>query len=501
MKPSTAEQTQELARSFDHENLVNLAEKTASPFPGGDLNAKLASLEGGLGSLVAEVKSADQRLRKTHSELKVQGSHTDGRIDAAHAELKEIQSAYQHLSTQSGTLAQQTDSLAQDFNLQRQRVDQRFNQGSQEAKERHDELSAVQQELRGKTASLETKTERLAEILESRLAKLTSMIEKVEQRFMERLADVVEQSESRDQQLSRQIDQSAADGRAQLKDVDGRLTDKINKVNSDLVDANDQISGLHKQTKGLTEQAEDLEQQVLVVDTRADHLDERSDELEVATEAQGAEIIQLNQTARQQMVRGLTAVAIIAIGLTGLAIYQWQGQSVSNDKLNTLKGETTTQFVAQDASLKTETRKLVDELTSQQRQIADLKRQLNEVNDKSDSAMGRLSAMSPLGQFGADSVIRGPQWLSQQSSAIYMIQLVSVVDQQKLYETAERWGHYLTAPLAYYAMGEGSSKRYILLYGGYADMNSAQQSLFQLPIIDAWTPPGIVEMVEVQKYL
>ncbi len=501
MNPVTAQFEGDFDKNSSSESPADIEQNAASQFPGGDLNAKLATLEDGLDSLVQQVKSTDHRLRQTHSEVKEQSRRTDGRIDAAHAELGNIQSDYRQLSDQSETLAQQTSRLAQELTRKSESIEQRLDNHSQETNKRHTALSEAQQALVGRTVSLETKTERLAEILEARLAKLTTMIDQVEARFMERLAVVVEQSESRDHALEQKIDTAVTKGREALKEADERLTDRIEQVDSGLDEAKGEISNLQQTTEHLAEKTDDLQHQMLVVDTRADQLDERSDALETASEVHQDKIHHLGKVSRQHRMWGGMAIVALVMALGGLAAYQWQGQVVGNDKLEALKGDTENQFVTQDSSLKTETGKLVDRLASQEQQIADLKRQLTEVKDKSDSAMGRLSAMSPLQQFGSDSVIRGPEWLAQQSAQTYVIQLASASDRQKLYEIASRWGHYLTDQLAYYVSEKGNSPQYVLVYGGYLDMNSAQRTLFQLPVIDAWAPPGILSMGEIQKNL
>ncbi|MES9871176.1 MAG: SPOR domain-containing protein, partial [Sedimenticola sp.] len=134
----------------------------------------------------------------------------------------------------------------------------------------------------------------------------------------------------------------------------------------------------------------------------------------------------------------------------------------------------------------------------QKAKLAKLQEQIETVEEKSDSANGRLSAMAPHRQFGTDSIIHGPTWLAKQDPENYVVRLISANDKEKLYQAAQRWGRYLKEDLAFYETSDAGQGKFVLVYGAFSDAASARKAAQRLPTIDPWQRKQVERMISIQ---
>ncbi|OOZ36064.1 SPOR domain-containing protein [Solemya velesiana gill symbiont] len=430
-----------------------------------------------------------------HFEMKSQKKIAD-QLDETHAGLQEQQVAYQELIQQSVRLTRETDELAESLKSQ-----------SEEIAEQRDEQS----ELKRMARLLESKTTQLGESLHSRLAGLTATIKAMETRFGDEIATVAKASESRDQALSERIEQVSINTTAAVNELYKRFTAKTDQMDSGLQQANHDIETLFGSSRELAQHTGNLQQQIGVVDVRTAALETRADELEDRAEQQqtGTETLSNASRRRFQWVTASLMVLLLLVGIVGyFQSINWDQEAVKKNQLaeqlttqNQIVQKNSDELVALEShsaslhAFQVEMQKAMDtELMAQQEKINQLQEKTKSIEDKSDSANGRISAMAPHRQFGEDNVIHGPAWLSKQNPDSYVIELRTVSEKSALYQTAQRWSHYLKENLAYYETESNSAKQYVLVYGVFSDIASARSAGRVLPAIDPWNRSQVKQL-------
>lgn len=457
------------------ENLYQLDMTSGQPLPMKNLNAKLSRLEVNLAGLSKRLSTTDHRLRDLHSDSSLQKNQLTGRIDEAHAELQIIQASYEELARQSKKIAKDTESF------------------SLETRQRFDELDSDHDQLLRRTDILEVRTEQLMESMESRLTAISSTIQALETGFTSELELVGKESELRDQALSDHISEVASTNAAALADLDRRVTGKMDALETGLKQANQDITTLFGTTFDLTEQSDDIQLQLNTVDSRVDSLTTRTEAVEDQNEQQGFDIARLFETGHRHLQWGIASALVLLLLLGTLFFVDTTRWNAATEASTTLA----TESVVHGADIELN-REIVVE---QQRLIDALQKQVETITDVSDSANGRITAMSPTRQFGGDNILHGPSWLAAQDAQSYVAVIATVYDKTVLYRIAEHWGHYLTEPLAYYQTLANNRPVFVLAYGTFADAATARSATQRIPSFDRtnpWARPIIKQMAEIQ---
>lgn len=495
-----AEQENPPVATAEKDKLVKLGQGKGKNSPAVDLNSKLSRIEINLTGLTRRLESTDTRLMNLHFEMKSQ-KRIEGRIEETHAELQEMQLAYQELIRQAARLGIETNHLAVDLKTQSERLTEQDEEQSQ---------------LKRRTELLESKTTQLGESLDSIVTGLNATVQTMETRFSEQIGAVEKASRERDQELAGRIDRIANGAASALHSLANRVTTRTDELDAGLRQTNEDITTLFGSVNDLSTHTDDLQQQVGVLDVRSQVLEERSDELEHQDEQQQRGIAALFDTTRRHFQWATASLIILLLITAGLGYYQssrWEQEAAANAQLNkqlavqnelTLKNSNDLAAIENlsiiDHAAQAEaTKALNTELQAQQEKLAQLQEKIHTIEDKSDSANGRLSAMAPHRQFGDDNIIHGPAWLAQQDPNSYVIRLTTVSDKSALYETAQRWSHYLKDTLAYYETGGDGSKQYVLVYGSFKDMASARQSARGMPPLHRGARPRAEQLQKLQE--
>lgn len=445
------------------ENLIHLDQKSDVPSPGKDLNAKLQLLQENLGKLAEDLKNTDSDLHDLHSHTSSQDEQLEGQIKETHQSLTVVQSSYEDLSKRADALNSETSALQQrlveqgedistrliaerdqtvseleavkasmDESMveQRQALEQRINGLADKTEQRQAELQQQQDTQLQQIGQLEVKTQQLAESLESRVTALQATIDSVEERLAAELARLAYESKLHTRLI------------AQLFEMANRhRTFGIVASLIFLMVAGGLFYMDHLQSQKSQIQQTMLEQ---AGEKMANDVEALENQIAATAAAQSNEIAIANAETRSEMEARL----------------QQQQQTI--------------------AALQVENEAVQQKLQT--------------VQDKSDSANGRLNAMHPLYQFGKDSVIHGPEWLAAQSSESYVIVLAQVSDQNELYKLADRNSYYLTENLSYLLNDGATGQSYSLVYGPFADEIHASRALFQMPPVDSRSQGKVVRL-------
>ncbi|MET0083781.1 MAG: hypothetical protein ABW079_12245 [Sedimenticola sp.] len=496
------------------DKLVKLEQGKGNFTPAVDLNSKLTRIEIDLTGLTRRLESTDTRLMNLHFEMKSQEKVAE-RIDETHAELQELQVAYQELIRQSVKLARKSDELSAQFLSQNEQI-----------ADQHEELSQLER----RTGALESKTSLLSESLESRVKGLNATLQSMESRFSEEIAASAQASEARDRELAGRIDRVANTTASAVSALESKINTKTDELGAGLRQANQDITTLFGSANDLATHTGDLQQQVGVLDVRTGTLEERADELEEQSERQQSAISTLFGNARRHLQWGAASLVLLLLLIGATAYHQADSLQQTAESDQQIKAELVSQNQAVqqnsreladignratelqasqqqlklelDSALQAEQEKLKLALDSaveaQKAELAKLQEQIETVEEKSDSANGRLSAMAPHRQFGTDSIIHGTTWLAKQDPERYVVRLISANDKEKLYQTAQRWGRYLKEDLAFYETSDAGQRKFVLVYGAFSDAASARKAAQRLPTIDPWQRKQVERMISIQ---
>ncbi|MCK5359302.1 MAG: SPOR domain-containing protein, partial [Gammaproteobacteria bacterium] len=123
------------------------------------------------------------------------------------------------------------------------------------------------------------------------------------------------------------------------------------------------------------------------------------------------------------------------------------------------------------------------------------------VDDQLNSVDGRLSHISPFSQFGKDNTLHGPEWLAAQAADRYAVLVASTASKKELYDIAQRYSHYFTENLSYYAVNTVKGEYYVLVYGSFANNGEAAAAMRDMPSQINFQRSVISQIGDIQKFL
>ena len=471
----------------------------------------------------------------------------------------------EYLGKQSAQLEQslvsarsETESLIKTLGDSTQQQIAEANQATRELLQKEAELAQQRQAqlvqqlyaTEDRLSDVEAKASQLGSDLESRARVLEGTIEAVQSRLQQEMQRIEEEARQCDEELKKEAARLREAGAMQARRVvqhearTGRLERRAEANEARTTDLESRAGDLEERASLGEGRSEALEQRAEQLEYRAgtleqdsaklaqqhDQLSSRADVLETTTEQQGSQLGRLAEGLRRQLrgFSGMLLLLVVALVAVGMYLHnqdqkleaQNEVQNAENAQMteslqasqSNLEGELAvhksaleTQSVtlnAADSGLKTGITENQRLLQQQQQAVEALNRRVMTLQDKADSANGRLAALHPLGNYGADSIIHGSSWFAQQDASYSLVRLTRSDDKQSLYAVADDWAYYLEGRyLAQFETEHDGKRAYELYYGPFSSADEADSFIRRMPTLDRGVPLQVVAVSDVQSQI
>ena len=481
-------------------NLIQLENDTRAVGQASDINAKINLLDGSLDALQAELGIISKTVDEGLEHLRDSDLDLTSKVAETYKRLGDIDSTYKALTVISENIDSEVKKLTEEItdvaaqsaaDLEVQNT--QFSEQHGLLVERVNDLVSHSQETSAQlTQSIENNTDALIKLEKELVADIDSLANSTSRRS-DNIEKEVESSKARILQLQA-VDDALDKRAASLETSAAELTQKSAKLRT-TVDLLDMRTGeLSAMVDKLLEVGEKHSSLIGA-------LQEKSVEMAMSIKALAG-----TESRHFRILSGFLSIAVLAIA--GLFLFYQNG--MNQDALMTAqRTEAVDQHISslQQEDLKSAVTisEVQDNLVSLneklESEVGTLKDKLQAMDDQAQTLEGRISGLSSFSQIGSSNVIHGPQWLAQQPSRHYAVQVASVNNKKDLYVIAQRYNRYLKDELSYYTAGSGDSAKYVLLSGGYASQQQAAAVKARLPRYVNFQRPLVTRMDEVHKLL
>ena len=480
--------------------LIHLEHESRAAGQARDINAKIGLLESSLSDLETELdvinKSVDEGLeRLSDSDLDL-----TSKVSETYRRLGEIDTTYKALSAISENIDQEVKKLTTEIEDVANRSSSELENHNLQMTEQHEQLVERVNEL--VRHSHETNSQLSQSIKDN-----TDALLKLEKELVAEIDALANATSERSDHIEKELENSKA-RILQLQAVDDALEQRA--------------ASLETSAAELTQKSRAMQTSFELLDMRTDELSNMVDKLLEDSEKH-ASFIAILQDKSVELAMSISALAgtenrhfkwlsgFLLLAMLAIAgLYFYHQSEMSHDAIITAER---TQLVDQHITgLQQHSQKSALTLAEVQDNLVTLNERLEgeirvlegklqSMNDQAETLDGRISSISPFSQIGGSNVIHGPQWLAQQASGQYAIQVAAVSDKNEMYDIAQRYNHYLKDELSYYTLDTGKGQKYVLVSSGYATENEAKAVIRRLPRYVNFQRPAVTRMAEVQQRL
>lgn len=473
-------------------NLIHLEGEVKQANRAKDINTKINLLESSLSDLQSELDTINRSVDEGLERLSDSDLDLTSKVSETYRRLGEIDKTYKTLSgissdidTEVKKLTSEISEVAAQSATELEKLEVNSSAHNTQLNEQHQHLVARVDELVRHSAetnaqlshSIEHNTDALLK-LEKQLVTEIGLLADVTQERDDELASNLSEAEKEIERSKARILQMqkvdvALDQRATLLEISSaELASKSRQMDSS-------IELLSVQTKDLLRSVDKLQQ----ASTRHTSL----------IFALQSNVVQMTRTITAltgtetkhfRMLSGAFIVALLAIAsLYFLQSNEFQKMAgLQQDNLESGLG-----LVALNEQLKDEVNVLNGKLVT--------------MGDQVESMDGRINRISPFSRFGKNSVIHGPQWISEQSANNLVIQIATVSNKDQLYEIAQRYNYYFKDEMSYFTVTAGQEEKYVLVYGNFIDANKASAVIRSMPRYFNFQRPQIKSLGDIQKLI
>lgn len=539
------------------ENLIHLSEKQiTSAMP--DLNARLRDIESELKHLNAREAATNKSFLELSSETRKNLTGQTSRLDETQQKMSDISGQYNKISQEYQRIAAASNLLSAQMENALGEIREQIDSVDVAATRRSHEQEQSIAQLIERAAHIESRASQLADDMQSRFGIMQTTLQAVENRLLQEVVEIAEQSEQRDEALGIRIEMlqeetdtsvkalSAENARVreevnesieQSEQRDESLSIRIDKVEeenaaaiSDLRDSDasikqdvDVLSGhvdvlearVNEDVSRLDEVTEDLTFQAGVLNTRTDELEAFAEVTEEKTAFHSARLREIARRIERHHVG--FAIAIVLIAIT-LAVVGFTQQTRWHEMLNTetqlqagldAQGEVQQQHARQLASMagleqavieKVDARQggISDEISNQSRKLEDIQQSLKAIEEQQKNEASRLNALVPGRSFGLDNTIHNAAWLATQNREEFVIDVITVKDKQAMYDAAFRWASLLNeSHLSFIEQTVEGEVYYTLIYGTFADRAVAEKISRYMPVVNFDNRPVVRQLSDI----
>jgi chromosome segregation ATPase len=481
-------------------NLIHLQQETESADHASGVNGRLTMLESSLVKLQSELGVINKSVDESLERLGDNNLDLTSKVTETYRRLGEIDHGYQCLSS----LSENIDSEVRKLTIEIEAVTAQ----SAADLEHHKSLLGGQHEaLVERINELVSLSRETNMQLTQSIADNTAALSRLERELVEEIDALANTTKQRSEDIEKKFESSRA-RILQLQAVDDALEKRAAK--------------LEMTTAGLTQKSREMHTSLELLNMRSDELSAMIDKLLEHSEKHSSLISGL-QDQSIEMAMSLKALAgtekrhykIISVSLLlavlAVAILYFYDQAKMNH----------------DAMVTAERAKVVDQqlgslqqsgkksaLTLEQlehgllvlsdrldNEVRVLKAKQQAMDDRAQSMDGRINTLSSSSRIGSDNIIHGPQWLAQQPSESFAIQVTTVSNRDDLYAIAKRYNRYLKDALSYYTVDTGNTRSYVLVSGVYPGEQAATGFLRRLPRTVNYQRPVIRRIAEIQQQL
>ena len=392
--------------------------------------------------------------------------------------LGEIDQTYKGLSKVLYTIEADVKQLSQEVsNVAEQSTADLENLSASSAMQ-YNQLNALNEKLAERVDELVTYAQQTHKQLSDSIKHNASALLKLEKQLIEEIDTLTTETKQRDEQLD-----------AKLTEAEQSIqTNQANIIKMQGVDAalDKRASQLEETTATLTSISENHQAALQQLDAQGKELAWSVDQLKTETVKHAEQLIEL-QMNTSRLSRSLSALAavekrhfqtlasVLAVLILAVGAFMYFQQSVNTRDAQHIAGLATG--------------------------VTSINNKLQKVDDQLDSLNGRMQYQSPFSQFGKDSVIHGPRWLSKQPANHFGIQIATAGNKQALYQIAQRYSHYFTEAMSYYTVNSNYGQQYVLVYGSFSSESQAKSTLWSMPPYISQHRPSISRMGDIQKLI
>ena len=480
--------------------LIQLDQEAESAGEARDINARISMLETSLDALQLELGAIDRSVNQGLERLGDSDMELTSKVSETYKRLGEIDDSYKSLST----LSEKIDSEVRKLTTE---IEDVAAQSAAGLEERGSLLFGQHQMLVERVNELVSLSHEANMQLTQSIVDNTNALRTLERELVEEIDALANANNQRSGNIEKELESSRA-RILQLQAVDDALEKRAAR--------------LETTTAGLTQKSRELNTSLELLDMRSDELSAMIDKLLECSEKHSSLISGL-QDQSIEMALSIKALAStekrhfkIASGFLLLALlavtvlYFYHQSEMSHDaivtaerseivdqQLNGLQQSSKTSAVTLE-QLELGLVALSDRVESE---VRVLESKLQSLDDQAHSLDGRISTLSSSSRIGSDNIIHGPQWLAQQPTKSFAVQVVTVGNRDDLYAVAKRYNRYLNDTLSYYTVATPQGSRYVLVSGGYANEQGAAGVLRRLPRTVNYQRPVIRRMAEIQAQL
>jgi chromosome segregation ATPase len=483
---------------FDESNTVST---------GNDINAKITSLDtdlahlrNELGSINSSVEEGLDRLGDTDTDLTAKVSETYkrlGEIDNSYKSLLEISSRIDRdirkLNGDVSTVAEQSASGIK--NLEQSTIAQS-----------HD-FTQKNQLVASRVSQLVETSKLTNDLLEQKIHTTTESILYIEKRIVSEIENLSSITNEKTKSIKSSVDSNKAKI-LKLQSVDEAIIRRATTL--EITSAE-----LNVASQRLDSSVVQLELSSDVLTHGIDTLKERTTELEKLTNNHSSLIGGL-QKAGVELSDKIVALAdrenkrfnIVSIGfllllvVTAVLYFAQQDQFGTSDAKFVEHSEIVDhKFVSLQQDQIVSVQVTNDSLATLEEKIAQVDYKMQGMEDQVQSVEGRLSQSSPFSGIGDDNVLHGSQWIAELPKENFVVQLAYTDNKAAMYETAQRYNHYLKDSLSYFEVENEGLIKYVLLSGNYATQEKAQVAIQDMPTYIDMQLPQVKSVETIQAFI
>lgn len=471
--------------------LIQLGDSSNSVGHAKDMNSKIDHLEHSLGDLNSELETIRDSVEEGLDRLGDTDMDLTSKVSDTYKRLGELDNTYKSLAEISGKIDTEIKKLTSDI--------------SQVASQSSAELEKLEATSEVHNSYMTKQNMALAE----RVEQLVKESHETSTRMQLSIKDVQETIIVAEHKLVAEIDSLANTTQSQSE----ILAENIDVANTEIESSKARIIKLQKVDEALDKRAFELERSSSELADRSKELEvttgfldsrtsklqasvqkliEHTEALQYESDNHGSlisdlqskaarfanDLLDLGGTERKHFRMTLASLLLIALAVSGFVYYQLEDNQLVDADIIAVNHElgAYSNHVSQELVALNE--KLADEVDVLSDKLVDVDKKVQSLDDQAQSLDGRVSAMSPMDNFGGDNILHGPQWLSELPKDKFMIQLASVSDKQELFEIAQRYNHYLTQPVSYFTDANG---KYVMMYGQFDTDRIAQSVMQRMP--------------------
>lgn len=491
--------------------LLQLGDSSQSVGHARDMNTKIDHLEGSLGDLNAELETIRNSVEEGLDRLGDTDMDLTSKVSDTYKRLGELDNTYKSLAEISGKIDSEIKKLTSDI--------------TQVAKQSSAELEKLEATSEVHNSYMTKQNAALAE----RIEKLVKESHETTTRMQLSIKDVQETIVVAEHKLVADIDSLANTAQSQNE----VLAESIDQANVEIESSKARIIKLQKIDEALDKRAIELEHSSNVLADRSKELEsttgmldsrtsalqdsvqdliKHTEKLQYESNSHGSliaglqnkasqianDLFDLGGTERKHFRMTLVSLLFIVLAVSGFVYYQLGGNQLVDADIIAVNNElgAYSNHVSQELVALNE--KLADEVDVLNDKLVDANKKIQSLDDQAQSLDGRVSAISPMDNFGGDNILHGPQWLSELPKDKYMIQLASVTDKQELFEIAQRYNHYLSQPVSYFTDTNGN---HVMMYGLFDTDRIALSVMQQMPYRFGSQRPVVRSVSSVQNMI